>query len=129
MGRDPESMLSSFPIALGVGILLGFLSGLGVGGGSLLVVWLTAVLAVPPREAQGVNLLFFLPAAVCACGFHIRNRKLPWSLVLPAAGAGCLTAALGAFLAGRMDTELLRKLFGGLLILTGLSELFRKKES
>lgn len=119
-------MLSSFPAAVVVGTLLGFLSGLGVGGGSLLVVWLTAVLAMDPRQAQGINLLFFLPAAVCACGFHIRNKRLPWSLVLPAAGAGCLTAALGAYLAGRMDTELLRRLFGGLLILTGLSELFRK---
>ena len=119
-------MLSSFPAAVVAGTLLGFLSGLGVGGGSLLVVWLTAVLAAEPRLAQGMNLLFFLPAALCACFFHIRRKKLPWSLVLPAAGAGCLTAALGAFLAGRMDTDLLRRLFGGLLLLTGLSELFRR---
>ena len=119
-------MLNSFPAAVAVGTLLGFLSGLGVGGGSLLVVWLTAVLAAEPRLAQGMNLLFFLPAALCACFFHIRRKKLPWSLVLPAAGAGCLTAALGAFLAGRMDTDLLRKFFGGLLLLTGLSELFRR---
>lgn len=119
-------MLSSFPAAVVVGTLLGFLSGLGVGGGSLLVVWLTAVLAAEPRLAQGMNLLFFLPAALCACFFHIRRKKLPWSLVLPAAGAGCLTAALGAFLAGRMDTDLLLRLFGGLLLLTGLSELFRR---
>lgn len=119
-------MLNSFPAAVAVGTLLGFLSGLGVGGGSLLVVWLTAVLAADPRLAQGMNLLFFLPAALCACFFHIRRKKLPWSLVLPAAGAGCLTAALGAFLAGRMGTDLLRKFFGGLLLLAGLSELFRR---
>lgn len=120
-------MLNSFPLSVVIGALLGFLSGLGVGGGSLLMVWLTAVLAMEPRMAQGINLLFFLPAAACACAFHIRNRKLPWALVLPAAGAGCLTAALGAWLAGTMDTALLRKFFGGLLILTGLSELFRKE--
>ena len=119
-------MLNSFPAAVAVGTLLGFLSGLGVGGGSLLVVWLTAVLAADPRLAQGMNLLFFLPAALCACFFHIQRKKLPWSLVLPAAGAGCLTAALGAFLAGRMGTDLLRKFFGGLLLLAGLSELFRR---
>ena len=53
-------MLSSFPAAILVGALLGFLSGLGVGGGSLLVVWLTAVLAMEPRMAQCVILLFFL---------------------------------------------------------------------
>ena len=38
-------MLESLPVALIVGTLLGFLTGLGVGGGSLLILWLTLVLA------------------------------------------------------------------------------------
>lgn len=119
-------MLDSFPVALAVGVALGFLSGLGVGGGSLLVLWLTAVLAMEQRSAQGINLLFFLPAAVCACFFHLRRKALPWRTVLPAAAAGCVFAALTAWLAAKIETDLLRKLFGGLLILTGLSELFRR---
>lgn len=119
-------MLESFPIALLVGVVLGFLSGLGVGGGSLLVLWLTAVLTMDQRMAQGINLLFFLPAALCACLFHLRRKVLPWRTILPAAAAGCICAALTAWLAANIETDLLRKLFGGLLILTGLSELFRK---
>ena len=119
-------MLASFPIAAVVGLLLGFLSGLGVGGGSLLILWLTAALSMEQRMAQGINLLFFLPAAICACLFHMKKKRLPWKTVLPAALAGSVTAALCAFLAGRMETALLRKLFGVLLLFTGLSELFRK---
>lgn len=119
-------MLGSFPIALLVGTALGFLSGLGVGGGSLLLLWLTAVLSMEQRTAQGINLLFFLPAALCACFFHLRRKALPWKTILPAAASGCICAALGATLAAHIETELLRKLFGGLLLLTGLSELFRK---
>lgn len=121
-------MLESFPFAVVIGILLGFLSGLGIGGGSLLVLWLTAVLAMEQRTAQGINLLFFLPAALCACLFHIRRKALPWRTILPAAAAGCLFAAGGAWLAGHIHTELLRKLFGGLLLLTGLIELFKKRK-
>ena len=56
--------LESVPVCIGVGAILGFLSGLGVGGGSLLILWLTAVLGTEQRAAQGINLLFFLPAAV-----------------------------------------------------------------
>lgn len=119
-------MLASFPIAVFAGLVLGFLSGLGVGGGSLLILWLTAALSLEQRVAQGINLLFFLPAALLACLFHLKSKRLPWKTVLPAALAGSVTAALCAFLAGRVETGLLRKLFGALLLFTGLSELFRK---
>ena len=37
-------MLESLPVAVIIGTVLGFLSGLGIGGGSLLILWLTAVL-------------------------------------------------------------------------------------
>ena len=54
-------MLNSFPVALLVGTILGFLAGLGVGGGSLLILWLTVVCNTPYAAARIVNLLFFLP--------------------------------------------------------------------
>ena len=59
-------MLDSLTVSLIVGTALGFLSGLGVGGGSLLILWLTLVLGMEQGEARTVNLLFFLPAAAVA---------------------------------------------------------------
>ena len=113
-------------IAVLAGLLCGVLSGFGIGGGSLLMVWLTAAQAMEQRTAQGVNLLYFLPTAVCSLFFHVKNRQIVWRAVIPAAIAGCLTAIPGALLAASLDTGLLRKLFGGFLILVGLSELFLK---
>ena len=60
-------MLESLPVALIVGTLLGFLTGLGVGGGSLLILWLTLVLEMSQTDARGINLLFFLPSAAISC--------------------------------------------------------------
>ena len=120
MGRDSVISLESVPVCILVGIVLGFLSGLGVGGGSLLILWLTAVLSMEQRTAQGVNLLFFLPAAIAACLFHSRQGRV----ALPAMIAGSCMAGLCAWAATVLDTELLRKLFGGLLLATGLWELF-----
>ena len=62
-------MLNSFPVILVVGAVLGFLAGIGVGGGSLLILWLTLVLKVSPAEARSINLLFFIPAALIASLF------------------------------------------------------------
>ena len=106
------------------GLVCGVLSGLGIGGGTLLMVWMTAVMDMEQRMAQGINLLYFLPTAACALIFHIKNRLIRWRVVLPAAITGCLSAAGAALLATSVDASLLRKLFGGFLILVGLTELF-----
>ena len=116
----------TFPAAVLAGLLCGVLSGFGIGGGSLLMVWLTVVQSMEQRTAQGVNLLYFLPTAVCALIFHVRNKQIVWRAVIPAAIAGCLTAIPGALLASALDTALLRKLFGGFLVLVGVSEIFLK---
>ena len=111
-------------VAGAAGLVCGVLSGLGIGGGTLLMVWMTAVMDMEQRMAQGINLLYFLPTAACALIFHIKNRLIRWRVVLPAAITGCVSAAGAALLATSVDASLLRKLFGGFLILVGITELF-----
>lgn len=119
-------MLESLSISLAVATALGFLTGLGVGGGSLLILWLTAVLQWPPETARGVNLLFFLPSAAVSCFFRQKQGDIPLKKLLPAMAFGCVTATLTAWLSRGLDTALLRKLFGALLLVTGIRELFYK---
>ena len=121
-------MLESFPFSVFLGGVFGFLAGIGVGGGSLLVLWLTVVLGTDQETARSINLLFFIPSALIACFFRWKQNVLKWKAVLPAIAAGCLSAALFSWLGTGMDTGLLKKLFGGLLIITGLRELFYRQK-
>ena len=116
--------MSGFWISTLAGLVCGVLSGLGIGGGTLLMVWMTALAGLEQRTAQGINLLYFLPTASCALLLHIKNRLIRWDIVLPAALAGAAAAALTAWLGAKLDTSLLRRLFGGFLLLVGLRELF-----
>ena len=109
-----------------IGTLCGILSGFGIGGGSLLMVWMTAAAGIAQKTAQGINLLYFLPTAGGALIFHTKNKMICWRAVIPAAVAGCVTAAAAAWVAASMDVEILKKLFGGYLILVGISELCKK---
>lgn len=120
-------MLDSLPVILIVGTTLGFLTGLGIGGGSLLILWLTMVLDMDPAAARGINLLFFIPSAVIACLFRWKQGKLQWKPVLPAIAAGCAAAAVFTWLSTVLDVELLKKLFGLVLLAAGARELFYKK--
>ncbi len=109
-----------------VGAALGFLSGLGVGGGSLLLLWLTLVLGQPQETARVMNLMFFLPCALIATLFRWKQSRPDWRLALPAILAGLLGALLGNFLGPRLDVELLKKAFGILFIVCGIRELLYK---
>lgn len=111
-----------------VGTVLGFLAGLGVGGGSLLMLWLTFVLGMDHEIARGINLLFFLPSALIAICFRWKQGVIHWKQIFPAMIAGCIAALLFSWLGSAMDMTLLKKLFGGLLIFTGLRELFYRQK-
>ena len=122
-------MLESFPVILTVGTVLGFLAGLGIGGGSLLILWLTMVLGMDHSVARGINLLFFLPAAVIACFFRWKQGSIDWKGILPAILSGCIAAAVFSWLGTVLDLALLKKCFGGLLIITGVRELLYKERN
>lgn len=121
-------MLTSFPVALAVSTVLGFLAGMGVGGGSLLILWLTLVLGMAHPEARVLNLLFFLPSAVVASLFRWKQGSLDFKKVLPAVLFGCMAAAVCSILSRRLDMALMKKLFGGLLLITGIRELLYKQK-
>ena len=122
-------MLESVSVSVLVGTVLGVLSGLGTGGGSLLILWLTLMLGMDQETARSINLMFFIPSALVACLFRWKQGRLDIKKVLPAIIAGSIASGLFTFLSRDMDTTMLRKLFGGLLIVTGLRELlYRPKK-
>lgn len=121
-------MLESLPVVLIVSTVLGFLAGIGVGGGSLLILWLTLVLGMDHGNARLINLLFFLPSAAVACMFRWKQGSLDIKKILPAVLAGCIAAAAGSCCASVLDLSLLKKLFGGHLIMTGIRELMYKSK-
>ena len=124
MGRGEISVLTSVPFAIAAGVVLGFLAGLGVGGGSLLILWLTLVLGMDAGTARAINLMFFITAAGSVSVFRWRQGTLHLKAVLPAIIVGGCMAALFSFVSYVIDQELAKKLFGGLLLITGLRELF-----
>ncbi len=121
-------MLESFPFAVGMGLILGYLSGIGVGGGSLLILWLTLVLQTPQGLARSINLMFFLAAAGAVTFFRWRKGTLNIKPILPAILCGCITAALLSWFSTQVEVDNFRKLFGILLLFTGIRELLYKRK-
>ena len=117
--------MTDWLIAALAGAVTGVLSGFGVGGGSLLLIYMTSFAGVSQTLAQGINLLYFLPAAATALPAHFKNGYVEKAALLPAIAAGLVCAALAAWAATALDVGILRKCFGVFLIVIGLRELFR----
>lgn len=88
------------------------------------MLWLTLVLNMGHNAARIINLLFFIPSAIIASFFRWRQGALDFKKVLPAIIGGCISAACLSLVSKQIDISLLKKLFGVLLLLTGLRELF-----
>ena len=112
------------------GILGGIIGGMGMGGGTLTIPILTIFLSYEQLQAQGINLIAFLPMSLIALFIHIKNHlvafKSTWALAL----IGCVFSLAGALVANQISNVVLKKLFAIFLIGLGiwqLVELIRAK--
>ncbi|HHX96306.1 MAG TPA: sulfite exporter TauE/SafE family protein [Clostridia bacterium] len=109
-----------------IGIAMGILSGLALGGGTLLVPALVIFLKTPQHIAQGICLTVFIPTALIAVITHFKQGNVKLSLTLYLALGSLIGAFLGAILANQLPAPLLKKIFGSFLLLMGLYTFFSK---
>lgn len=118
-----------YVIASSAGFLAGTAGAMGLGGGSILLLYLTLFANVGQMKAQGINLIFFIPCALAALWLHHKEGRIQWRMVLPAASYGIIGAAAGYWLAGFIGGEWLGKVFGVFLLALGVRELLHRKAS
>lgn len=105
---------------------ISILCGMGVGGGGLPVLYLTLVRNMPQKSAQGLNLLLFICAAAGAFVLNVKKGKLNGKRITLLALSGTGFALMGAYLSAKLPSYILRKLFGALLICSGIRSLLTK---
>ena len=101
------------------------MSGLGVGSGGLLVVFLTEYRGVGQLFAQGVNLIFFIFSSGAATAVNLRARKICYGAVLLMSIGGTIGAITGALIASVLNPDLLRISFGLMLLIGGIPSFIR----
>lgn len=113
-------------------ILVGFLSGMtasmGLGGGFILVIYLTTILEINQIDAQGMNIMFFIPIAIISIFFHTKNKLIDKKPLLFSTVSGIFGVLIGISTTFLFKVEFLSKLFSILLFIFGLRELFHKKQ-
>ena len=97
-----------------------------MGGGAVLIIYLTVFQNTEQLKAQGINLLFFIPIALLAVIIYAFKKQIKWKTTIPLAIGGIAGAILGFALTNFIGGNFTAKTFGGFLILLGIKELFKK---
>ncbi len=108
------------------GLIAGILGAMGLGGGGVLIVYLTFFAGIEQLTSQGINLMFFIPTALLAVIIYIKRGQIKPKSLLPYIAAGLPGAALGTYLGGILGNGLLSRFFGGALLILGIKEMFTK---
>ena len=121
LGRtEDDAAMNDFLIASLAGFFAATISSMGLGGGGVLIIYLTLFAGVPQMQAQGSNLLFFLPIAALSLIIYYRRGVLQLKKNLPFILYGLLGCLPGYLLASRINSEWLARGFGAGLVLLGI---------
>ena len=100
------------------------ISGMGIGGGAILIPALTILLSVSQKVAQGINLVYFIPTAICALFVHIKKKNVEIKTSLIIGLSGIIGSVSGAFITSYLNSDILRRLFGIFLFGIGIYEIY-----
>ena len=110
-------------------LLSGVAGALGIGGGGILIIYLAAICNMNQLQAQGINLLFFLPCGVIAVVLHAFAHRIKWKCVAWFVLGGVPGALLGVWCADFIGTQWLGKIFALLLLFLGIKSIFAKNQT
>lgn len=106
------------------GIAAGIVGGMGMGGGTVLILFLTMFSGIEQHVAQATNVIFFVPTAIAAIVTFIKNKSIKFKIAIPVFIWGLLGALIGAMISTKMEVEILRKCFGFFLIIIAIYQIY-----
>lgn len=109
-----------------IGLLSGIISGMGIGGGSILIPSLVLFTNLKQQQAQGINLIVFIPVSIVALIVHFREKNIEFKFSKWIIIGGVAGAILGSILAIKTNPDSLKKYFASFLLFIGLYEFFKK---
>lgn len=107
-----------------IGIFSGIFSGVGMGGGTILIFLLTVFSGLEQHIAQATNLIYFIPTAISAIIVNYKNKNVDTKLAISVSVSGIVGAIIGSMISINLDVQKLRKAFGIFLAIIAIHEIY-----
>lgn len=106
------------------GIISGVIASWGMGGGAFLIPLLSNFFNIEQHIAQSTNLIFFIPTSLCCVIMNSKNKNVKYKLGMQVTIFGIIGAILGALLSNKLEKNVLRKIFGIMLLIIAFIEIY-----
>lgn len=110
-----------------IGFFSGIISAMGIGGGTVLIPFLVLITQLDQIQAQGINLIVFIPVATVALLVHKKEGNLETKYTKKIVPTGIAGAIIGSLLALKINQDKLSMFFGIFLLFIGVYEFFKKE--
>ena len=107
-----------------IGSIAGIFSGIGMGGGTILIFLLTTFIGLEQHIAQATNLIYFIPTAISAIIVNYKNKNIDTKLAKTVSIWGAVGAVKGAIISSKIEIYKLKKLFGIFLAIIAIHEIY-----
>ena len=107
------------------GLIAGIITGLGRGGGTILILLLSVFLGQDQHVAQATNLIFFIPTSIAAIYTNLKYKNVNLKLALTVSSFGVLGAIIGATISSAINSAILKKFFAVFILIIAIYEIYR----
>ena len=106
------------------GIISGIITGLGMGGGTILISLLSVFMNLEQHMVQAINLIFFVPTSIAAIIVNIRQKNIDYKLARIIIIFGIIGAAIGSLIARNISSANLKKYFAIFILIIATHEIY-----
>lgn len=95
----------------------------GMGGGTILVLFLSNFFAIDQHIAQATNLIYFIPTSIAAIYVYFKNKNVNKKTIWKMLPVAVICGAIGSYVATLIEAQNLKKYFGIFLLAIGVYEM------
>lgn len=106
------------------GLIAGIITGLGMGGGTILILLLSLFMNIDQHMAQATNFLFFIPTSVAAILVNLKEKNIDKNVSLFVIIFGMIGAIIGSLLSQRINSMKLKKYFAVFILIIAIHEIY-----
>lgn len=111
---------------LGIGLAAGLINGLfGSGGGTIVVPALVFLLNVDDHKAHATAISIILPLSIISVLIYYKHNIIQLNIAFIVAIGGMLGSFIGAKLLNKVPVNILRKIFGSIIIFAAIRMLIK----
>lgn len=107
------------------GVIAGMVTGLGMGGGTILILLLSLFMDLDQHIAQATNLVFFIPTSLAAIFINIKQKNVDGKVAFIISIFGIIGAMIGAIISEKISSDALRKYFAIFILIIAFHEIYQ----